>query len=505
MARPRAPRPTLRSATTRTAWTLARDVGLAVPTSVADDGACPTGDVVVELAWDGVPVLACRVGDDIRIFGQGLRDWSEPFAAVRAALKALAPNELVLAGTIVVLVDGRRASFAALKDWVAGNRSGALAFVATDLLHVGDVDLRAQPLSSRRARLAELLEGCAAPLVLSQALPGALAEVRASVARMGLTGLVVRRATSVHPPALGDACTLSATDAPLAADRTLSPSPKVTNADKVLYPRDGITKREIAAYYADVAPVLLLHMKDRPVVAQRWPDGIDDFTWYQHRVPPRAPDYLRPVVIDGDRRLVFGSADALGWMVNQAALTFHGWTSRVGTLDAPDWVVLDLDPGERTTWKQTIDVALALRRLLELLEVESVVKTSGKRGLHVLVPLAPGETMARAQTFAQKVALLLVRLLPDVVTIETEVEKRRGRLYFDHLNFRAKSLVLPYALRDADGAPVSTPLRWDEVHERLDPRAFGLRTLRARLDAVGDVFAPVLRGTTQLDRILAKM
>jgi len=246
-------------------------------------------------------------------------------------------------------------------------------------------------------------------------------------------------------------------------------------------------------------------MADRPIVAQRWPDGIDEFTWYQHRVPPRAPDYLRPVMIEGNRRIVIRSSDALLWMVNQAALTFHGWSTRVGSLDSPDWVVLDLDPGEKTTWKQVIDVALAVRRLLELLELPSVVKTSGKKGLHVLVPVLPGQRMELAQSFAQNVARLVARLMPEAVTLETEIEKRGGRLFFDHLNFKGKSLVLPYSLRDADGATVSAPIEWTEVTEKLDPRSFTLKTMRARLDAKGDLFAPALKGSVRLDAILQRM
>jgi bifunctional non-homologous end joining protein LigD len=267
----------------------------------------------------------------------------------------------------------------------------------------------------------------------------------------------------------------------------------VTNASKVLYPRDAIDKRAIVAFYRDVAPVLLELMKDRPVVCQRWPDGIDDFTWYQHRLPPRAPDYLRGVVIEGNRRVLIDNADALAWMANQAALTFHGWASRLPSLAEPDWMTIDLDPGPRTTWTDVIEIAVALRKLLELLELPSVPKTSGQRGIHVLVPLAPGHTPKEAHDVARLIALVMCRLLPDKVTIETDIPKRGGRLFFDHLqSFVGKSLVLPYSLRAADGAPVSTPLAWDEVTPSLDPKAFNLRTLRARLDAKGDLAAPLL-------------
>jgi bifunctional non-homologous end joining protein LigD len=241
-------------------------------------------------------------------------------------------------------------------------------------------------------------------------------------------------------------------------------------------------------------------------VIQRWPDGIDDFDWYQHRMPPRAPDYLRAAWVDGVRRIVIENADALLWMVNQAGLTYHVFASRLASLPSPDYAMIDLDPGERTTWwDDTIEVALAIRRTLELLELPSVVKTSGKRGLHILIPLAPGHSFVQAEMLGRGIADLLLRLMPDKVTVENEKDKRGGKLLLDHKQFVAKTLVGTYSLRAADGAPVSTPIRWDEVTPKLDPKAFNLRTLRTRLDEYGDLGAPLLAGTTKLDVALAQL
>jgi bifunctional non-homologous end joining protein LigD len=288
--------------------------------------------------------------------------------------------------------------------------------------------------------------------------------------------------------------------------RSMSPPPPLSNADKVLYPRDAICKRDIVGYYRDVAPMMLKYLLDRPVVIQRWPDGIDDFDWYQHRVPPRAPDYLRAAWVDGVRRMVIENGDALLWMVNQAGLTYHTFGSRLTSLTEPDWAMIDLDPGDRTTWwDEMIEVALAVRRTLELLELPSVVKTSGQRGLHILVPLAPGHTFDDAERFGRGVAGLLLRLMPDKVTIENEKDKRGGRLLLDHKQFMAKTLVVPYSLRAADGATVSCPITWDEVSTKLVTRDFNLKTLRARLDARGDLAAPLLGGGVQLAQALAQL
>jgi bifunctional non-homologous end joining protein LigD len=273
-----------------------------------------------------------------------------------------------------------------------------------------------------------------------------------------------------------------------------------------LYPRDGIAKKDLVAFYRDIAPTIIPYLMDRPVVIQRWPDGIDDFDWYQHRMPPRAPDYLRAAWVDGVRRIVIENADALLWMVNQAGLTYHVFASRLASLPSPDWAMIDLDPGDRTTWwEETIEVALAVRRTLELLELPSVVKTSGQRGIHILIPLAPGHTFVQAELLGRGIAELLLRLMPDKVTVENEKDKRGGKLLLDHKQFVAKTLVGPYSLRAADAAPVSTPIRWDEVTTKLDPKAFNLKTLRARLDKYGDLGAPLLAGTTKLDIALAQL
>jgi bifunctional non-homologous end joining protein LigD len=222
-------------------------------------------------------------------------------------------------------------------------------------------------------------------------------------------------------------------------------------------------------------------------------------------VPPRAPDYLRAAWVDGVRRIVIENGDALLWMVNQAGLTYHGFASRLSALTEPDFAMIDLDPGERTTWPDVVEIAQAVRRVLELLELPSVVKTSGQRGLHILVPLASGHTFAQAEELGRAIAMLMLRVLPDKCTIENEKDKRGGRLLVDHKQFMAKTLVVPYSLRAADGAPASTPLAWDELAPSLDPRSFTLRTLRARLDAKGDLAAPLLAGRAELASALAQL
>ena len=174
------------------------------------------------------------------------------------------------------------------------------------------------------------------------------------------------------------------------------------------------------------------------------------------------------------------------------------WSSHAPKLEQPDWVLFDLDPG-KGTWADLITVATAMRKKLESLGLESFPKTSGKRGLHVLVPLRAGYTHERAAQFASEVANAVAAKLQDIATTERSISKRQGRLYIDAgQNGRGKTVVVPYSLRPVEGAPFSAPLKWSEVTKRLTPGRFNLRTLRKRLDAVGDLFAPVLETKQKL-------
>lgn len=451
----------------------------------------------LEPLWDGLRVLVARVDDDVAIRA-GDRDWTATFPAIQAAVRALPARAFVLDADVCALDAAGRPDFARLRAWVATPRGAAPVLIARDLLHLDGDDLRPRSLDERIGRLTRL---AGSSLVVAASLDGTLDAVLASVAGLGLPGVLARRSAD---PACGPSSWLAITATPATGARSLSPPPAITNPTKVLYPRDGVTKADVVAYYRAVAPVLLPHLRDRPIVGQRWPDGIDDFTWYQHRVPPRAPDYVRPAMIAGIRRIVADSDDALIWLVNTAALTFHGFAARVSSPDTPDWMCLDLDPEPETPWSDTVAVALAVRARLERLGLDSVAKTSGQSGLHVLVPLAPGQRHDEVARLAAAVAHDVARHDPERITLEMTKARRRGRLLLEHRQGAGKLLVVPYSLRARDGAPVSTPLAWSEVTSDLDPRAFTLRTLRARLDARGDLAASLLHGSGRIDAALAR-
>jgi len=276
---------------------------------------------------------------------------------------------------------------------------------------------------------------------------------------------------------------------------------RLTSGDRVLYPKDGYTKEDVFEYYRQVAPLMLPVLEDRPISVQQWPGGIAAPGFFKHELSGK-PDWVPTLRVKHLNRTIdhvnVKSPDALLWLANQSALTLHMWSSHAPKLEQPDWVLFDLDPG-KGTWADLITVATAMRKKLESLGLESFPKTSGKRGLHVLVPLRAGYTHERAMKFANDVANEVAAQLSDIATTERSINKRHGRLYIDAgQNGRGKTVVAPYSLRAVEGAPFSAPLKWSEVKRRLDPSRFNLKTLRKRLDAVGDLFAPVLETKQKL-------
>ncbi len=268
-----------------------------------------------------------------------------------------------------------------------------------------------------------------------------------------------------------------------------------------MYPKDGYTKKDVFEYYREVAPLLVPVLANRPISVQQWPAGIQAPGFFKHALSGR-PDWLPTLHVKHLSRELdhvnVTNTEALLWLANQSALTLHMGSSHAPKLEQPDWVLFDLDPG-KGTWADLITVATALRKKLEGLGLESFPKTSGKQGLHVLIPLRAEYTHERAVKFTNAVAHQLAAELRDISTTERAINKRYGRLYIDAgQNGRGKTVVAPYSLRAVDGAPFSAPLKWSEVTRRLDPSRFNLKTLRKRLDAVGDLFAGVLKTKQKL-------
>jgi bifunctional non-homologous end joining protein LigD len=289
------------------------------------------------------------------------------------------------------------------------------------------------------------------------------------------------------------------------------PRVTVSNPEKVYFPEDDITKGDVVAYYREIARFMLPWLADRPIVLTRFPDGIHGKSFFQKDAPEWRPPWMRTVALrnedgrDLDHFLV-DDADGLAWIANLGAIPIHVVAARAGALDRPDWCVVDLDPKD-APFAHVVDLAVALGALCDRLGLPSYPKTTGQRGLHVLVPLGRQLTHDQARTLGELLARALEREHPAIATTVRAVGARGGRVYLDYLqNGAGKTIAAPYAVRPRPGAPVSTPLRWSEVGGALDPARFTIRTVPARARRLrADPALAVLRGSPDLARALARL
>lgn len=256
---------------------------------------------------------------------------------------------------------------------------------------------------------------------------------------------------------------------------------KLTNQDKVLFPDDGYTKGDLVAYYRSVAPVLLPYLRDNPLTMERYPDGIDVARGiWEKQLPRYAPEWVHRVAVKpstgAPREVVFPVCDdeaSLVWVANLAAITLHIWYSHVPTLDVPDLILLDLDPGERCPLARLAKVALAFRDELAGVGVMPVVKSTGGMGFHVIIPLQPQYDYEVAKAFSELIARRVHTVLPKDTTLERTIARRPDDLvYLDWVQVgKGKTYVAPFSVRARAGAPVSMPLGWDEVEAMRRKRA----------------------------------
>ena len=279
----------------------------------------------------------------------------------------------------------------------------------------------------------------------------------------------------------------------------------LTHPERILYPRDKITKQDIADYYDAVGGAMIRTLRDRPLTLEHWNDGIDKPSWFHQNIGKEGPTWLTTVETPTRassrktvRHLVVDKPETLRWLAQMSVLTIHMWSSQGESLNEPDWFVFDLDPAKGKGIEQAIEAAIVIRGLLENLQLPSVPKTSGKRGIHVFVPLAPGYSHEQATEFACSISAALASKV-SWMTVERSIASRRGRLYLDCMqNGYGKTMVAPYSLRAIDGAPVSAPLRWEEINKKLDPKKFNLRTMPDRLAKVGDLFEAMFKARAKL-------
>jgi bifunctional non-homologous end joining protein LigD len=281
---------------------------------------------------------------------------------------------------------------------------------------------------------------------------------------------------------------------------------RLTNLEKPFWTDPTITKGNLIQYYADVAPVLLPHIRDRAMVMKRYPHGAAGEFFFMKRAPEPRPAWIRTCRIDHDSGNVidFPVIDDLAsllWVINLGCIDLNQWYARCDDVNRPDYVHFDLDPGEGATWRHVLESARIVHEALETLEMPSLVKTTGSRGLHVYVPIVRGPVQKDVWTFAKALAVELASRNPKLMTAEYRVAKRpRGRVLVDYnQNAWGRTLASIYSVRPRPRAPVSTPVTWKEIDKGVSIDDFRLDNVRDRIEKVGDLWKPLLQSRGRVD------
>jgi bifunctional non-homologous end joining protein LigD len=281
---------------------------------------------------------------------------------------------------------------------------------------------------------------------------------------------------------------------------------KYTNLTKIYYPEDGLTKGDLLRYYEAVAPLLVPHLKDRPLSLKRYPNGIHSQFFFQKNTPGTYPAWLRTENIEGTRFALVDDAPSLLYLTNLGCIDQNPWMSRIGSLDKPDFILIDLDP-YHCAFAKVVEAALLVKQKLDAMGLKGYPKTTGGDGMHIYIPIEPVYSYADARAFAEVIARLLAAERPWLFTTPRAVDKReKDRVYFDWMQIaESKTISAPYVARAYPGAPVSTPLAWREVTPDLHPSQFTIKNAPARFARTGDLFAEVLTKPQRIETALTRL
>lgn len=279
----------------------------------------------------------------------------------------------------------------------------------------------------------------------------------------------------------------------------------ITHPDAIWFPKSGITKGQVVEYFERIAPIMIPHMKNRPVTMHRFVDGITGKDFYHKDAPEYFPKWIKRFEVekkdDGITNYVVCNNEAtLVYLAQQACLTPHTWLSRIDKIKYPDLLIFDLDPSPKQTFSFICEVALRIRDMMEAVNLVPFVKTSGSKGLHVTVPLKRLYTFDVVRDFAKTVAQALAQEDPKNITTEIRKDKRKGRLFVDiNRNAFAQTAVAPYAVRAREGAPVATPLFWKELHKKkLTAQSYTIKNIFRRIARTGDPWQDMMKSARKL-------
>lgn len=286
---------------------------------------------------------------------------------------------------------------------------------------------------------------------------------------------------------------------------------KISNIDKIFWPAQGYTKGDLINYYAEVYPYIDRFLSNRPLSLKIYPDGIEGKNFFQKNIPDHAPTWLSSAAIYSRHHrepinwVIVNKLSDLLWVANSASIELHGWFSTVNKLEKPDFVVFDIDPGEKSSFSDVISVALLIKNVLDELGIKSYLKTSGKSGLHIYIPVLERYTYKQAKHFLKSIAEMVIKLKPDLATIKWRKEEREGKVYIDYRqNGRGKTLPVPYSLRPTKAATVSAPLEWEELYQNITPENFTLDNIFKRINKKGELWETIFDKAQELPHYLIR-
>ncbi|MEJ6949724.1 non-homologous end-joining DNA ligase [Natronospora cellulosivora (SeqCode)] len=286
---------------------------------------------------------------------------------------------------------------------------------------------------------------------------------------------------------------------------------KLSNLDKTFWPKHNYKKSDLINYYIEIYPLIKNYLKDRPLSLQIFPDGVKGKSFFQKNAATHAPEWLSTTAIYSRHRqeainwVMVNKLPDLIWIANSASIELHSWFSTYKKQDYPDFAVFDLDPPENPEFKRVIELAIKIKEILDELNIRSFLKTSGKAGLHIYIPLKNRYSYEDVKQFLRAVAEAIITQHPNLSTIEWRKKERQGKIYIDYRqNGRSKTLATPYSLRPTDDATISTPLEWKELNQNLNPKDFNLSTIIERIENKGDLWSNILLEKQELPHFLFK-
>jgi bifunctional non-homologous end joining protein LigD len=285
----------------------------------------------------------------------------------------------------------------------------------------------------------------------------------------------------------------------------------LSHPGKIFWPDEGYSKKDLFDYYREVSGIILPHIIGRPQSLHRHPDGIKGESFFQKDISFKPPSWIQTFLVsDKDKPkdihyLVCRDIDSLLYMANLGCIEINPWLSRVENINRPDFIVIDLDPTD-TDFSKVVSTALKTKEILEMLDIEGFIKTSGATGLHIYIPTGSKYDYDQAQQFTNMLAIVIKRKIPGISSIERSPRKRQGKVYLDYLqNRKGQTIAAPYCIRPRPGAPVSTPLFWDELEDLKDPAVFNIKNIFKRLEKYGDIWKEIYKKGLDMEKVLSNI